>query len=294
MIYLVLAILLSSSINIGLTFSKHMGCEELNVTFFNYVMAGGMAFLMMMQQKSIFTAFSLTALIDSMKGNPSAQGSMTFAVFFGAVTGFVYLAGLLLTQRSIQKNGPSPTTMFARIGIVIPLLVAILLWREFPELIQWVGIVVAFAALILYNYNGRFRMDGLLFLIFLLSGLGELTNKLFTEWCLQEYKPVFLFAIFGTCLLLSAVLLMTAKKRNKIKSGDVWIGLTVGIANLSSTFFIVKSLSVLPATLVYPILCAGVILTIAVVSRICFKEKLSKRGYTAVGLTIVSLILMNL
>ena len=72
------------------------------------------------------------------------------------------------------------------------------------------------------------------------------------------------------------------------------VGCAVGCVNLGSAFFLIRALDTLPATVVFPAMCGGVVALIALLGRVFFREQLGKRGWTAIALTVVSLVLINL
>lgn len=298
MIYLILAILISAAFNIGLTWAKKCGCEERHITWFNYLMAsiGG---IVMMLSGNVFqklgVGLSFGDLFQTMGGEaPTPAGSVAFSGVLGAFTGVFYIMGLIAMQKSIAKNGPSPTAIFGRLGILIPILISIVLWNEMPTAICWIGILIAFAALVVFNYDGGFKFNVLLILVWFSMGMGELMNKLFTQWCLADYKPLFLFGIFFSAFALCSIWMLLSKEKHPFTLKEAIMGMGIGIVNLCSSVFIIRALEFLPSNVVYPVLCSGAILVVALAGRAFFGEKLGKKGLVALGLTVISLILVNL
>ena len=294
MIYLLLAILCSASINLGFTLVKARRLHNLTVTWFNYLTASAVSLVLLLRADLPAAAFRPAALAGNMSGRITADGSLTLALLFGAVTGVIYIAALLATQYSILRSGPSPTTMFGKLGSILPVLCSMALFGERPGLLCWAGIAVAMAALVVYNWDGGFRMGWLLPATFLLSGLAELSNKLFSAWCDQAFKPLYLLCVFGTAFLLCSLLLLREGRKAAIRPADGAVGVFIGAVNLGSAFLTIRALEELPAGVVFPALCAGVVLLIALAGRLFFQERLGKRGYAAIAMTAVSLILLNL
>lgn len=298
MIYLAIAILISAAFNVGLTWAKKCGCEEKHITWFNYLMAsiGG---IYMMISGNVFgklgAGISFKDLFATMGGaEATPAGSIAFGGVLGAFTGVFYITGLIAMQKSIEKNGPSPTAIFGRLGILIPILLSILLWNEVPTPICWAGIFIAFAALVVFNYDGGFKFNILLILVWLTMGMGELMNKLFTKWCMVDYEPLFLFSIFFSAFVLCTIWMMFTKEKKRFTLKEAAMGMGIGLVNLSSSVFIIQALKYLPSNVVYPVLCSGAILVVALASRAFFGEKLGKKGILALGLTVISLVLVNL
>lgn len=294
MLYLILAILCSSAINLGFALVKQRGYDNLSVTWMNYLTAAVFSAVLALTGNLPHGRFDLSAALGNVRGTLSDNGSFTVALLFGVVTGIIYLAVLLVTQHSINRNGPSSTTMFSKLGVIIPILLSVLLWNDPPSALRWAGIILALAALVVFNWNEGFHLNGLLLLAFLAGGIAELANKLFSMWCDDRFKPLFLLVVFSVCMLLCTILLITKNGKRRITRQERLIGAGIGLANLSSAFFVIKSLSVLPSSIVFPALCAGVILLIAVIGRFCFGERLGKRGFAAIAMTAISLVFINL
>ncbi|MDD4324220.1 MAG: SMR family transporter [Eubacteriales bacterium] len=184
----------------------------------------------------------------------------------------------------------------AKLGIVIPVLFSIFIWKEMPTTIQWLGIVLALVSILILNLSPR-SLEKLdirvsLILLFLFGGLAEFSNKVYQQYGLNEYKDFFLFAVFLVAFLLSAF--YVRKKEAKIKGKDVLIGCAVGIPNLFSSYFLILSLDTVAASIAYPIFSAGAIVLINLGGYLIFKERISRKNKLAIALTIVALVLLSL
>ena len=104
-----------------------------------------------------------------------------------------------------------------------------------------------------------------------------------------EMKDLFLFFLFATALLISVL-----KVRGKPRRNEVLTGLVVGIPNFFASFFLINALSRIPASVVFPSYSAGSIALICIGGRVFFGEKLTRRELTAVIITMVALLLINL
>lgn len=232
----------------------------------------------------------------------------------GVATGVFFLMSFSIYQKSVKQNGASISGMFAKLGILIPMIISIVLWNEMPSQIQSLGIIVAMIAIVIANrpisinkvkainaedgitvntgiFSGSVAM---LLLLFVVGGFAEFLNKIFQRLVSLEYKPVFLFIVFATAFLLSLIQYIIGDNKPNVKRHALVIGCLIGIPNLFASFFLLNALDVFPAAIVFPAYSAGSILLISVLSVILFKETLYKKDVTAIGLTMVSLILLNL
>ena len=294
MIYLLSAVLCSACINLGFTLGKHKKLRNLYLTWFNYFTATCVSLVMLLQKDLPAAGLSLSAMFRNITGTQTADGSLTMALLYGAVTGGIYIGALLAIQYSILRNGPSPTTMFNRLGVILSVLLAMVLFGEQPTVLCWAGIALAMAALVVYNWSGAVKFDWLLVCAFIMGDIAEFANKLFSAWCMPVFKPLFLLMVFGTACLIATVLV----KRKGYDSLPTWkealLGAGIGCANLSASSLLLRALDTLPSGVVFPFMCAGVVLVIAFAGSVFFKERIGRRGWIAVGMTMLALVLINL
>ena len=101
-----------------------------------------------------------------------------------------------------------------------------------------------------------------------------------------------MFFIFLTaCTLCLGV---TAYKKQKIGLWEIFFGLIIGIPNYYSSKFVLIALESLPAVVVFPTFSVGCIVVVTLVGVLAFKEKLSKRQGTALGMIMVALAMLNM
>ena len=67
-----------------------------------------------------------------------------------------------------------------------------------------------------------------------------------------------------------------------------------GAANGMINFFSMTLVNMMPASVLYPLISAGGIITNSIVSRFIYKEKMSKQQYIGVLMGIISVVFLNL
>ena len=82
--------------------------------------------------------------------------------------------------------------------------------------------------------------------------------------------------------------------RERITLADVGMGLLLGVPNYLSSRFLLLSLGSLPGVLAYPFFSVGTILIVAAAGMLLFKERPGRRKLTALGVILLSLVLLNL
>ena len=122
--------------------------------------------------------------------------------------------------------------------------------------------------------------------------MAEFSSKIYQKYALNEYKDIFLFAIFFTAFLVS--MFYTFKEKKEITKKDILTGFAVGIPNLFSSYFLILSLATLKTSVVFPIYSAASIVLINIGGYLLFKEHITRKNQVAILLTVVALILINL
>ncbi len=276
MISLILATLCSASIALLFKKSETGNFNRFRLTTVNYIAA--------------FT-FSLILFM----ANRSDSVDWLTVVGIGIPTGICFFASFVLYQQSVSDNGASLSAMAGKMGILLPMIASILLWREWPSALQTLGIFLAIGSILYINFTPEphHQVKKSLLLLFAVGGLGEFANKLFQMYGQLSDKALFLFVVFSTAFLLS----LWYSLKHPIKSGsslqnDILMGFAIGIPNLLSSFFLIQALTTVPAAVAFPAFSAGTILVVTLFSRLFFGERIHKRSAIGLGITIIALLLI--
>lgn len=301
MIFLFLSIICSALIAIVFKFSERRDSNRYALTAFNYVTAAIISFILLPEKKLFnfewFKAFSLESSKLISQGelfSPSA--SAAWAIILGCITGVIFFSSFYLYQYNVKKNGAALSATFAKLGVLIPVLLSIALFKELPSWLQLLGIVLAISAILLINLGGEknalVKTKWELVFLFIIGGLGDFNSKVYQFYGIIEYKELFIFYIFVSALLISLIMLVI--KRRGLTMLDMLFGILVGIPNQLTSYYLIKSLESIEASVAFPIYSAGTILMVNLVNILLFKEKLNKKQYVAIGIIVIALILLNL
>jgi multidrug transporter EmrE-like cation transporter len=226
----------------------------------------------------------------------SPYSSIIWGVIVGSIAGFFFFSSFIYYQKSVKDNGVGISGTFAKLGILIPMIFSIIIWKEFPETLQWIGIGLSLISIVIVNLSSqsleRFDIKPTLILLFILGGMAEFSNKIYQNYALNDYKAVFLFCIFFVAFSISIIFTLKDKARFNIK--DILTGFAVGIPNLFSSYFLILSLDTVKASVAYPVFTAGSILLINLGGFFIFKEKISNKNKFAIALIVTALILINI
>lgn len=305
MFYLLLALSCSASIALLFARSEHLNLNRYAVTSINYAVAAIVGLATGLGKDSFaregwsFNAFirEFPAVVLALEGQFSSEAGAVWALLIGLVTGWLFVASFLLYQLNVRQNGPSLSGMFGKLGILLPVLMSLLVWREFPLPLQWTGIALALAALMLPSLAAggttslRSRRPGMLILLFLAMGLAEFSNKLFEAYAPANLAPLFLTVLFCSALLASLFLL--GSKGGRIGRREIIFGCAVGVPNLFSSFFLIRALETIPAAVAFPFYSVGSMLLIVLGGGLIFSERLQPGDYAGVGLAALALLLLS-
>lgn len=278
MIYLLLAVFSSSAISIVMRISSDRISANLSMLATNYLICSllGMA----------YAGFDLVL--------PRVPGFFVTA-WLGLLSGVLYLAGLVIFQTNTRKHGIVLSSVFMKLGLLVPIVMSVLFFREVPTASQIVGFGIAVFAIVLINWKkdgADNRFGAGLIVMLLLSGGADAMAKIFDAFGPESLSQLYLFYTFFTAFVLCMVLVV--QKREKPGFREFLYGTLIGIPNFFSAKFLLGALGQLPAVVVYPTFSVATMLIVTLSGVVVFKERLSKVQWFALATIIVALILLNI
>ena len=278
MLYLILAVLSSALISVFMRLSERHIRHNIGMLSVNYTVCLVMAAL-------------YTGMPDLF---PRADG-FGVALGLGAMSGILYLTAFVLMQWNVSKNGVVLPATFMKLGVVVPTLLSIILFRETPSVTQVAGLLGTAAAIVLIHFerSGEKAESKLgLLVLLLLSGVTDFTAKFYEQLGTPDLESHYLFYTFLVALVLCLALML--KRKQRIGRQELLFGLLVGIPNYFSARFLLLSLRSVPAVVTYPTYSVGTIVAVSCAGLLLFREKLSRRRWTAIVLILIALTLLNL
>lgn len=276
--FLLLAILCSSSVSIAMRVGTDRVDNNYGLLTMNYVVCSLLA--------AIHAGFRILPM----------DTGLTITLGLGAFTGFVYLVAFVLMQRNIEQNGVVLSSVFMKLGLLVPMVVSIFLFGEMPGAMQWLGFALAIVAIVMINWNsgdkgGASSAIGLVLLL-LAGGSADCMSKVFEELGPAAMANQFLFFTFFFAFVLCRDLML--RKQQRIGKKEIIYGALVGLPNFYSSKFILLALEKLDAVIVYPSFSVGTLFVVTLTGVLLFKEKLRYLQWLAVLVILVSLVLLNI
>lgn len=278
MIYLVLAIASSAMISVIMRISARTVRGNISMLATNY--------LICLLLGAFYAGFHLL---------PVRSEGFSVTAAMGAFNGILYLAGFMLLQHNTHKNGLVLSSVFMKLGLLVPIVLSVFLFAEIPTGIQCIGFVLAVGAIIMINYEKGTSFSGSklpLVLLLLAGGSADAMSKVFEVYGPAVHADLFLFYTFVSAFLLCIVLIL--RKKERPDKYALLFGALIGIPNFFSAKFLLMALNRLPAVIVYPTFSVATILVVTLAGVCLFKEKLRKLQWAALALILAALILLNI
>ena len=288
MLYLIAAVLSSATFSTLLRFAENRVRNRFALIAGNYLSC------------SMIGAVFLAA------GSGFPEERLPFTLLFGAVSGFMYMGTLLLLQKTISGSGLVLASVFNKLGVLIPVLLALILFRELPSVWQAIGFVLSLAAVVWIFTGGTKAGQGgkpsgksirawiRPVCLLVTAGLTDSMVNLFDKYGPVSGKDAYLFLNFFFAFFISLTILLIRIKAHPVRLTEVLLGAAAGVPIYFASRFVLKSLGGLPSVVVYPVYCVGTLAVITLAGLVLFRERLSARKWIGVGLILVALVLLNL
>lgn len=278
MVFLLLAIASSAMVSIVMRLSSDRISANLSMLATNYLVC-----------------FLLGAVYGGIpQAAPQAEG-FSLTVWLGLISGVLYLAGLVLFQTNTRRNGIVLSSVFMKLGLLVPITASVLVFHENPTLSQIVGFCIAVFAIVLINLKkeGAGQTFGFgLIVMLLFSGAADVMAKIFDVFCPQKFSALYLFCTFFTAFVLCTVLVLRHKERPGFR--ELLFGTLIGIPNFFAAKFLLGALTKLPAVVVYPSFSVGTMLIVTLTGVAVFRERLRTGQWVALTAIIAALVLLNI
>lgn len=211
----------------------------------------------------------------------------------GIVNGAIYLISFVLYQHSVKRNGMVLSSTFMKLGLLVPIVVSLLVFRQIPALWQVFGFVIALAAILLLQSKGK---DGAfsfgLILLLITGGGANAMSEIFEEVGDPARSSQFLLYTFLAAFVMC--LLFTLYKKERPGRASLFYGFLIGIPNYFSARFLLLSLNSLPAVVAHPTYSAVSVCMVSGLGVLLFREHLTKRQWLGMVLILISLVLLNI
>lgn len=290
MFNLILAIIASSLVSLTMRMGEGHAKNNISMLSVNY-----------------FICMILSVLYTGIENLLQTGEGISTAIGLGSINGFFYIASLVLFQNSVKQNGVVLSSIFMKLGIMMPLIISVVLFQEIPTAAQITGFAIAIAAMILINLKDKTAQDIMdttavrsvkinssktgLILVLLGCGTADGMSKIYQELGTDRFEELFLVLTFVVAFIFSVLLVIIRKQ--KFTKAELFYGALLGVPNYFSARFLLKTLGDIPAVVAYPTFSIGTIAVITLTGMLVFKEKITKIQMFAIGLITVAVVMLN-
>lgn len=224
-------------------------------------------------------------------------GHVLFTLVTGTWAGVCYLVSLLYYFAAVTRLGVGRATSAIRVAVAVPVAVALLVWHEPVQPLQALGLALVVLALPLL---GRGRADAaqgnalrtmsLLAPLFLITGLGQLAARIFSDGAPSSNTFLYLSCLFAGATV--SALAAVRWQRVHTRRPDLPFGLLLGATNVAANLSLLAALRVLPSAVVFAVSSSAGVVLAAVTGVIVWRERLSPPAIGGVALAAAAVVLL--
>lgn len=286
MIYLLLSILISSSLFVVFKLFEVYKVNTLQAIVTNYLVA-------------FFIGYHKSEVQINLTEIPSQSW------FLGALfLGLLFISVFNIMAITAQKNGLSVASVAGKMSVVVPVIFGVFMYKESLGFVKVIGIILALIAVYLTsmkNTNQSVQKSYLLYpiLLFLGSGIIDTSIKYIeTTYVQNGAVPIFSATIFLIAFFFGIILLLYKKftTNTRLEIKNIAGGIILGVPNYFSIDFLLRALKTegLESSTLFTINNVSIVLLTTIFGLLIFKEKLQTKNWIGIAIALISIVLVAL
>ncbi len=232
---------------------------------------------------------------------PKSEKELPFDIYFYAgAFAVAFLSARYFKLRAIGEGSLSLTSLITSYSLLIPTFYGVFFLKESLTTLNIAGMILLFISLYFVSEakgSGAISGKWIVFIgiAFVGNGMCSTIQKLYQLKSGGEFKAEFM--IIALIIIAVALLILTVFKEKSIpvpkpKNGS-GLAICLGVAN-AVVNMLVMMLAKYPAAIVFPTIQGGSIVIIYLISKFCFKEKLSINQNVGFCLGVFSIVFLNM
>ena len=284
MLDLALSVLCSSLIFVVFKLFAVYKVETLYAIIVNYVVACTVGLLL----------YQGDVLLAEVPQKPWFWGTFLLGVFFILVFN--------LMAATAQKVGVSVASVATKMSLVIPVIFGVFVYQEELGAIKTLGILLALFAVYFASVKEgsvTIKRSSLLLplSVFLGSGIIDTSIKYIQKVHISEDEfPLFSAIVFAAAAATGIVfiLIKSNNKPLKINMKNVLGGITLGVPNYFSIYFLLKALQNpdFNSASIFTINNVAIVMFSTLLGIVLFKEHISPKNWSGIALAVISILLV--
>ncbi len=254
----------------------------------------------------VFSFSAATALFALLVFIPTKQGLLSIPpvlLIYSILFSFFYTLSTVTSYLALHTGSLSLTSLITSYSLIIPSFYGIMVLGEKISLTLFFGIGLLLVSLFLINCEGKKAERQISFTWIIYVSLAFFGNgACSTVQRVQQldyngfYKNEFMFISLIITALSLFIFAIFSEKNNlgtNLKKGFIWYALC-GLANGLVNLFVILLALRMPASVSFPIISAGGIITSAAMSIFIYKEKLSLTQVIGLILGTLAIVVLSI
>lgn len=246
------------------------------------------------------------AVVNSSSPIPTNLSSQPW-FYYAFGLGFIFIIVFNLMALTVQNFGVVVATIFQKMSLIAPTLIAILVYSEPAGTIKWIGILCSILAIILLSYQKSEKKvdketNAVLWLFPVMTFIGSCLidsalyliekKNLAQNGDIGFVASLFLFAGLNGFLI---IVIQAIRKKVRWQWKNLIGGIALGIPNFFSIYLLLLALQQgWGGSIVFPVNNVGILVVAAIFGLVIFREKLTNIKIAGFGLAILSIILITM
>lgn len=277
MIYLALTLIFSLLLFVIFREFSRRDVNTFQAITINYFCAGLMAML--------FTDFELSDVNIAIKSD---------WFIYSLLLGIYFIIMFNVMAKTTQLLGVTISSLSSKMSLVIPVFAGFFIQNEEPTILKILAIIMALFSIYL-TISKKEKKSGPIYLAVILffgAGILDTSLSLIQYNFLESDKEFNLFTsiIFFIAFMCGAIILII--KKQKIKWKNIIAGITLGIPNFFSIYFLLKTLNTGDSSIIFPILNIGIVTLSALIGWKIYSENLTSKNWIGLVLAGLSLVIL--
>jgi len=216
-------------------------------------------------------------------------------IFPAIILGVLFVIMFNVMAMTTQKLGISIASTAAKMSLIIPVILTYILQENINlSYLKLSGILLGLISVYFtfkkdYNISSSFKIA---IILFFGAGILDSSLDIIRNKYLYSDNDFLLFIITVFFIAFISGLLKIIATKKHIKPKNIIAGISLAIPNYFSIYFVLKSLEILGAIIVFPILNIGVVLASSILSWLFYKEHISKINWLGIILACLSIFLI--
>jgi len=286
MVYLLIAVFCSSIIYVIFKSFRKFEVNTFQAIIVNYLVC-------------LLIGFSLSGYSSFTNLYVHVKPALPYAIVLGII--FILLFNIIAL--TAQKFGVSITSIADRTNLVIPVMFAFLFYDDKVSGLKVLGIALAVVAIVLAVSKSNTKKDDALrpfwyypLIVFVGGGTFAILLKVVQHDFDDLNFSAFLVLTFGIAFFLGIIVFLVQIFRGEFQFQlkNVIGGVALGIPNYFSLYLLLEALDTpnWESSLIFPITNVGVLVLSTILGIFIFKEKLTKKNWLGVALSVLAISLL--